>query len=113
MLTAVWVISAPDFTISINAAITLEGAGKNRVSINPTRAQISHTSNKPTGDATLNRRSRPRRDRLQLLRGAVRVAVSMVISPCPPARVRAAPQRGDWPRCDAQARRIPALSADP
>ena len=62
MLTAVWVTSSPVRSISTIVETTLDGAGKNRVSMKPKRAQNSHSARSASGEITLNNRSRVRAD---------------------------------------------------
>jgi hypothetical protein len=62
MLTAVWVTSSPVRNISIIVETTLEGAGKNLVSMKPKRAQSSHKTRRASGDMMFNSRLRVRAD---------------------------------------------------
>jgi len=64
--------------MSIKVASTLEGAGKNRVSMKPKRAQSSHTINSAKGEITLNNRSRVRADMRPELRGAVEIVCTLM-----------------------------------
>ena len=78
MLIAVWVTSSPVPSISTRVEITLEGAGKNRVSMKPKRAQSSQTSSKPSGEITFRRRSRVRADMRPALRGPVKIVCTLM-----------------------------------
>ena len=62
MLTAVWVTSSPVRSISIIVDTTLEGAGKNLVSMKPKRAHSSHRTRRASGETMFNSRSRVRAD---------------------------------------------------
>src|SRR5262249_61661436 len=93
MLTAVWVTSSPVRNISIIVDMTLEGAGKNRVSMKPKRAQSSHRTRRASGEITFNNRSRVRADIFGADGDRVEIVCTLMISSPPPADAHGAPPR--------------------
>jgi hypothetical protein len=74
----VWVTSSPLRSISTIVAITLEGAGKNRVSMKPKRAQSSHRISSASGEITFSSRSRVRADIFPADRGLVEIVCTLM-----------------------------------
>src|SRR6266571_721041 len=94
MLTAVWVTSSPVRNIAIIVDTTLEGAGKNLVSMKPKRAQSSHKTRSASGEITFNRRSRVRADIFGAACDLVEIVCTLMISSPPPDGAR--PRERHW-----------------
>ncbi len=76
--------SSPDCAIRIITPTIVLGAGKNRMSIHPNRAAISHASSSPSGEPMLIRRSRRRAESRACSPMSTTSDALMALAPCAP-----------------------------